>query len=112
MRKLLNSRWGSVRSVASKSLSAISKDEDLLPIIMELSLKANHIDEEVDYLIAKRNLDKECQFYENFFVSVSQKRGSTYRQTRYAVLASFLNFGSPILSNIYSSIIWVIMRIG
>jgi len=104
LKNLLNSRWGSVRSVASKSLSIISKDNSLLPIIMELSLKAAHIDEEVDYLIAKKNLDKEGLFFENFFVSVSQKRGSTYRQTRYAVLASFLHFGSPVLSNIYGRI--------
>ncbi len=104
LKNLLNSRWGSVRSVASKSLSIISKDNSLLPIIMELSLKATHIDEEVDYLIAKKNLDKEGLFFENFFVSVSQKRGSTYRQTRYAVLASFLHFGSPVLSNIYGRI--------
>jgi MFS family permease len=101
---LLHSRWGSVRSVASKSLSIISKDDSLLPVIMELSLKATHIDEEVDYLIAKKNLDKEGQFFENFFVSVSQKRGPTYRQTRYAVLASFLHFGSPVLSNMFGRI--------
>jgi len=104
LKNLLNSRWGSVRSVASKSLSMISKDNTLLPIIMDLSLKAAHIDEEVDYLIAKKNLDKEGLFFENFFASVSQKRGSTYRQTRYAVLASFLHLGSPVLSNIYGKI--------
>ncbi len=104
LKNLLNSRWGSVRSVASKSLSIVSKDDSFLPIIMELSLKATHIDEEVDYLIAKKNLDKEGLFFENFFVSVSQKRGSTYRQTRYAVLASFLHFGSPVLSNMFGRI--------
>lgn len=102
--KLLDSRWSSVRSVASKSLSMITKDPHILERVMELSKKATHIDEEIDYLIAKKNLDKEGLFYENFFVSVSQKRGVRYRQTRYAVLASFLHFGSPVLSNIYARI--------
>jgi hypothetical protein len=100
--KLLDSRWSSVRSVASKSLSNVTKDISILPRIMELSLKANHIDGEVDYLIAQKNLDNEGLFYENFFASVFQKRGATYRQTRYAVLASFLHFGSPLLANLYS----------
>ncbi len=102
--KLLDSRWSSVRSVASKSLSMVTKDETILARIMELSYKATHIDEEVDYLIAKKNLDKEGLFYENFFASVSQKRGLTYRQTRYAVIASFLKLGSPVLSSLYSKI--------
>lgn len=98
---LLNSKWSSVRSVASRSLSKIDPNPKYLKKINELALKAVHIDEEIDFLIAKKNLDKEGFFYEDFFLSVDQKRGNTFRQTRYALLASFLHFETTNLAYLY-----------
>jgi hypothetical protein len=98
---LLEGRWSSVRSMASKSLARITESTEYLPVVNELSLNAKHIDEEIDFLIAKRFMDKEGLFYQDFFLSVEQGRSATYRQTRYAVLASFLKFGSPRLARLF-----------
>lgn len=99
---LLSGKWSSVRSMASRSLAYLTDgDPKYLPEVDALSLTARHIDEEIDYLIAKRSLDKEGLFYRNFFLSVEQGRSATFRQTRYAVLASFLKFGSPRLAHLY-----------
>jgi hypothetical protein len=98
---LLEGQWSSVRSMAAKSLARITQSTEYLPIVTELSLRAKHIDEEIDFLIAKRFMDEEGQFYEDFFISVKQGRSATFRQTRYAVLASFLRFGSPRLAHLY-----------
>ncbi|WP_320129581.1 MFS transporter [uncultured Sphaerochaeta sp.] len=98
---LLEGRWSSVRSMASKSLARITESTEYLSIVNELSLQARHIDEEIDFLLAKRFMDKQGLFYQDFFLSVEQRRSATFRQTRYAVLASFLKFGSPRLSNLY-----------
>lgn len=79
--------------MASRSLARQSAgDPAYLGIINELSMNTRHIDEEIDYLIAKRELDKNRAFYQDFFLSVAQQRSATFRQTRYAVLASFLKF--------------------
>ncbi len=104
LESMLNSKWSSVRSVASKSLSNITNDKNLLMKINELSKSASHIDEEIDFLIAKKNLDKEGCFYEDFFDPIKQQRGVTFRQTRYSVLASLLHLGSPALANLYGNI--------
>lgn len=99
---LLEGRWSSVRSMASRSLACLTGgDSEYLEEINELSLTARHIDEEIDYLIAKQKMDKDGLFYRDFFLSVDQKRSATFRQTRYAVLASFLKFGSPRLAHLY-----------
>jgi len=98
---MLHGRWSSVRSMASKSLARITESTEYLPLVNELSHSAKHIDEVIDYLIAKRFMDKEGSFYQEFFLSVEQGRSSTFRQTRYAVIASFLKFGSPRLSMLY-----------
>jgi hypothetical protein len=99
---LLDGHWSSVRSMASRSLARQSAgDPAYLGIINELSMNTRHIDEEIDYLIAKRELDKNGAFYQDFFLSVAQQRSATFRQTRYAVLASFLKFGSPRLAYLY-----------
>jgi hypothetical protein len=99
---LLEGHWSSVRSMASRSLARQSGgDSRYLDIITRLSLNTRHIDEEIDYLIAKREIDKEGTFYQDFFLSVTQQRSATFRQTRYAVLASFLKFGSPRLAYLY-----------
>jgi len=102
LEQLLEGRWSSVRSMASRSLARQSNgDERYLQRVNELSLNARHIDEEIDFLIAKREMDKDGLFYQDFFLSVSQGRSATFRQTRYAVLASFLKFGSPRLAHLY-----------
>lgn len=98
---LLDCKWGSSRSMASKSLSRFTGSEEFLPRINALSLASRHIDEEIDYLVAKRNMDKEGLFYQDFFVSVQKMHSATYRQTRYALIASFLKFGSPRLAYLY-----------
>ncbi|MDT4761179.1 MFS transporter [Sphaerochaeta sp. PS] len=94
-------RWSSVRSMASKTLARITESTEYLPLVNELSHNAKHIDEVIDFLIAKRHMDKEGTFYQEFFLSVEQGRSSTFRQTRYAVIASFLKFGSPRLSTLF-----------
>lgn len=98
---LLDCKWGSSRSMASKSLSRFTGSAEYLPKVNELSLAARHIDEEIDYLMAKRNMDKEGAFYRDFFISVEKMHSPGYRQTRYALLASFLKFGSPRLAHLY-----------
>jgi len=98
---LLHGHWSSVRSMASRSLARMTMGPEYLEEINQLSLSARHIDEEIDFLIAKRNMDKEGLFYKDFFLSVLQKRSASFRQTRYAVLASFLKFGSPRLARLY-----------
>lgn len=98
---MLHGRWSSVRSMASKSLARITESTEYLPLVNELSHSAKHIDEIIDYLIAKRFMDKEGTFYQEFFLSVEQGRSATFRQTRYAVIASFLKFGSPRLAQLY-----------
>ena len=98
---LLDCKWSSVRSMASKSLSRFSDSSKYMERINQLSLKSRHIDEELDYLIAKKNLDKTGLFFQDFFVPVIQMHSNSYRQTRYALLASFLKFGSPRLAHLY-----------
>lgn len=99
--RLLYCRWSQVRSMASKSLSRVTDSSEYLDAVNELSASARHIDEEIDFLIAKRNMDKQGLFYRDFLVSVEQRRSATFRQTRYAVIASFLKFGSPRLAQLY-----------
>ena len=98
---LLDCKWSSVRSMASKSLSRFSDSIKYLDRINKLSLGSRHIDEELDYLIAKKNLDKKGLFFQDFFVPVIQMHSNSFRQTRYALLASFLKFGSPRLAHLY-----------
>jgi hypothetical protein len=101
---LKHGRWSSVRSMASKTLARITDTTEYLPLINELSHSAKHIDEIIDYLIAKRHMDKDGTFYQEFFISVEQGRSATFRQTRYAVIASFFKFGSPRLSGLYEQL--------
>lgn len=92
----------SVCSMACRSLARVTQgDSSYLGMVNKLSEKAQHIDEEIDYLIAKRDMDKEGLFYEDFFRPVERRRSASFRQTRYAVLASFLLFGSPRLAHLY-----------
>lgn len=98
---MLHGRWSSVRSMASKSLARITESTEYLSLVNELSHSAKHIDEVIDYLIAKRFMDKSGSFYQEFFISIDQGRSATFRQTRYAVIASFLKFGSPRLAQLY-----------
>ncbi len=100
---MLHGRWSSVRSMASKSLAHITEGTEYLPLVNELSHSAKHIDEIIDYLIAKRFMDKEGTFYQEFFISIEQERSATFRQTRYAVIATFLKFGSPLVFPICTS---------
>jgi len=97
-------RWSSVRSMASKTLARITDTTEYLPLINELSHSAKHIDEVIDYLIAKLHMDKDGSFYQEFFLSIEQGRSATFRQTRYAVIASFFKFGSPRLSTLYEQL--------
>ena len=99
--RLLYCRWSQVRSMASKSLSRVTDSDEYLDAVNELSLSARHIDEEIDFLVAKRNMDRQGLFYRDFLASVEQRRSATFRQTRYAVIASFLKFGSPRLAQLY-----------
>ncbi len=101
---LKQGRWSSVRSMASKTLARITENTEYLPLVNELSHSAKHIDEIIDYLIAKRHMDKDGSFYQEFFISVEQGRSATFRQTRYAVIASFFKFGSPRLSSLYEQL--------
>ncbi|MFA7559615.1 MAG: MFS transporter [Sphaerochaeta sp.] len=98
---LLHGRWASVRSMASKSLARISDSDEYLPVVNELSHQAKHIDEVIDYLVAKRFMDKEGTFYQELFISIEQGRSGTFRQTRYSVIASLLRFGPPSLASLY-----------
>ncbi len=98
---LLHGRWASVRSMASKSLARISDSDEYLQVVNELSHSAKHIDEVIDYLIAKRFMDKEGTFYQELFISIEQGRSATFRQTRYSVIASLLRFGPPSLASLY-----------
>lgn len=99
---LTEGHWSSVKSMACRSLARITGgDPRYLALVNRLSTGARHIEEEIDYLIAKRELDKEGWFYRDFFLAVRQRRSATFRQTRYAVLASFLLFGSPRLAGLY-----------
>lgn len=98
---MLHGRWSSVRSMASKSLARITESTEYLNLVNELSHSAKHIDEVIDYLIAKRFMDKSGSFYQEFLISIEQGRSATFRQTRYAVIASFLKFGSPRLAQLY-----------
>ncbi|NLZ77454.1 MAG: MFS transporter, partial [Spirochaetales bacterium] len=85
---LLHGRWASVRSMASKSLARISDSDEYLNVVNELSRSAKHIDEVIDYLVAKRFMDKEGKFFQEFFDFVEQGRSGTFRQTSYSVVAS------------------------
>lgn len=103
--KLLDSRWGAVRSMACKSISFFKFSGDELDWVMkkieDLGPGIKHIDESIDYMVANHNLDKECNFYRYFFHPVTAGRSKTFRQTQYSVLASFLKFGSPRLSHLF-----------
>lgn len=94
-------RWSSVRSMAGKSLARLTHNKDYLPKITELSRYARHIDEEIDFLVAKHLLDASGHFYQEFFFPVQQGRSATFRRTRYTVLSSFLCPGDTQLSRIY-----------
>ncbi|HPB42271.1 MAG TPA: HEAT repeat domain-containing protein [Sphaerochaeta sp.] len=98
---LLHGRWASVRSMASKSLARISDSDEYLNVVNELSRSAKHIDEVIDYLVAKRFMDKEGRFFQEFFIFVEQGRSGTFRQTGYSVVASLLRFGPPSLASLY-----------
>lgn len=98
---LLDCKWAASRSMASKSLSRFSDVQQYLPKINQMSNSARHIDEEIDYLIAKHNIDKEGLFYKEFFTAAQRMHTSMFRQTRYALIASFLRFGSPRLAHLY-----------
>ncbi len=74
---LLHGRWASVRSMASKSLARISDSDEYLNVVNELSRSAKHIDEVIDYLVAKRFMDKEGRFFQEFFIFVEQGRSGT-----------------------------------
>lgn len=101
LEELLDGRWSSVRSMASKSLARMTRNKDYLPKINELSRYARHIDEEIDFLVARHLLDQNGTFYRDFFFAVKQNRSATFRRTRYTVLAGFLKPGDTQLSRIY-----------
>ncbi|MDY0303847.1 MAG: MFS transporter [Sphaerochaeta sp.] len=98
---MLNGRWASVRSMASKSLARVSEGTEYLSLVNELSHSARHIDETIDFLIAKRIMDQSGSFLTEFFISIEQGRSPTFRQTRYAVIASMIKFDTPRLAQIY-----------
>ncbi|MDD4011149.1 MAG: MFS transporter [Sphaerochaetaceae bacterium] len=103
----LDSRWSSSRSMAAKSLARISDNDEYLARVNQMSLNVRHIDEEIDFLVAKNIMDKKGLFFKDFFISVTQMRSTTFRQTRYALLASFVKFGSPRLAHLFE-----VMNIG
>jgi len=96
-----NGRWASVRSMASKSLARVSEGTEYLNLVNELSHSALHIDETIDFLVAKRIMDKSGSYLREFFISIEQGRSPTFRQTRYAVIDSMIKFDSPRLAQIY-----------
>ncbi|MFA5446911.1 MAG: MFS transporter [Sphaerochaeta sp.] len=98
---VLHGRWASVRSMASKSLARVSEGTEYLSLINELSHSARHIDETIDYLVAKQIMDRSGSYLTEFFISIDQGRSPTFRQTRYAVIASMIKFDSPRLALIY-----------
>lgn len=97
-------RWSSVRSMASKTLARITDTTEYLPLINELSHSAKHIDEVIDYLIAKRHMDPEGTFFQEIFFPHDLNRSATFRQTRYSVIGSFFKFGSPRLATLYTQL--------
>lgn len=101
LEELLDGRWSSVRSMASKSLARMTGNKDYLPKITELSRYARHIDEEIDFLIAKNILDQNGLFYRDFFFAVKQNRSATFRRTRYTIMADFLRPHDTQLARIY-----------
>jgi hypothetical protein len=101
LKLMLSGRWASVRSMASKSLARVSEGAEYLSLVNELSRSARHIDETIDFLVAKQIMDTRGSYLTDFFVAIEQGRGPTFRQTRYAVIASMLNFNTPRLSQIY-----------
>lgn len=101
LQKLLDCRWSQVRSQASRSLSQITDARVFDRKIEDLSKISRHIDEEIDYIIAKNNIDDEGLFLRDFWVAVKNQRSSGYRQTRYSVLAGCLHFGTEKLSRFY-----------
>ncbi|MDX9916357.1 MAG: MFS transporter, partial [Sphaerochaeta sp.] len=101
LKLMLHGRWASVRSMASKSLARVSEGTEYLSLVNELSHSARHIDETIDYLIAKRIMDKSGSYLTEFFISIEQGRTPTFRQTRYAVIASMIKFDTPRLAQLY-----------
>ncbi len=101
LKLMLHGRWASVRSMASKSLARVSEGTEYLSLVNELSHSARHIDETIDYLVAKRIMDKSGSYLTEFFISIEQGRSPTFRQTRYAVIASMIKFDTPRLAQIY-----------
>ncbi len=84
---LLDDRWASVRSMAARSLGIITgPDEQLLKKINSMSVSAYHIDEVINYLIAKRFLDPQGEFFSHIFEHRDLVRSATYNKTRYTVV--------------------------
>ncbi len=96
-------KWSSARSMACKALAhwSAGKGTDYLPRIHEMSKSARHIDEEIDFLVAKHILDKDGDFLKEFFESVIQGRSATFRRIRYSVLATFLPSTGSQLSEMF-----------
>ncbi len=102
-------RWASVRSMASKSLARVSEGDEYLHLVNELSHSARHIDETIDFLIAKQIMDTDGTYLRDLLVAIEQGRSATYRQTRYAAIANMLQFDNPPLSQLYE---WMNLETG
>lgn len=101
--KLLNARWASIRSMAARSLAIITgPNEELLQRVNALSQNAVHIDEVINYLIAKSFLDKDAEYLVSIFDLQYIVRSATYKKTRYTVIAFLLGLEYDLLISLFN----------
>lgn len=100
--KLLSSKWASTRSVAARALSFTNRSYDYLDKVNHLSLFIRHIEEEVDFIVAKSNMDKHGLYFKDLYKSSLDGKNRIYRQTRYSALAISLRPTTPDLASIYT----------
>ena len=89
-----------VSSTAAKSLARVTRNGRYLKRVTALSEGAQNILEELNFLISRNIMDKEGTFFEDLFLAAKRGNSATFRQTRYTILAYFLE-GTPPLGDIY-----------
>ncbi|MDX9940321.1 MAG: MFS transporter [Sphaerochaetaceae bacterium] len=84
------------RSTAAKSLARVTRDSRYLTRVESISDLAVNTTEEMNFLVARNIMDKEGSFFEELFLAAKKGMSATFRQTRYSVLAHFLEFTPPL----------------
>jgi len=85
-----------VRSTAAKSLARVTHDTRYLSRVAQISDLSVNTREELNFLIARNLMDKEGEFFEELFLAAKKGMSVSFRQTRYSVLAHFLNLNPPL----------------